>query len=185
MGLSNTKPFITPAHRLALDNVDQHTQVNGVLLKKIKKWFQRKGKKGQLHLVNCGLPAKDLDFADTFCQRIDAQLDDTHVASLACLKGIDVENVPAPKSASSCCVRFFNRGFKGCEFLGLSICSLFALGTLLICYHFFDGLSWLASTGIISWVIKHGSMFCKIIVACLIVCGFGKVSIKMCKLCLR
>ena len=99
--------------------------------------------------------------------------------SLACLTGIDVKNVPAPKSASSCCVRFFNRVFKGCKYLGLFICSLVALVTLLLCYYFFHGLSWLASTGIIGWVIEHGSFICQIIVACLIVYGFGKVSIAL------
>ena len=95
------------------------------------------------------------------------------------MKDIDVEIVPAPTSASSCCVRFFNRGFKGCKYLGLFICSLVALVTLLLCYYFFHGLSWLASTGIIGWVIEHGSLFCQIIVACLIVYGFGKVSIAL------
>ena len=157
MGLSNTKPFITPAHLLALDDVDQHTKVNGVLLKKIKKWFQRKGKgekgRNKLHLVNCGLPAADLAFAKTFCKSIDDQLEDTHAASLACLRRIDVINVPA---TSSCCARLYGIGSVGCTRICLFIaaCCIFAF----ICFLLQIGriTTWSTTTavnyGVVKWV---------------------------------
>ena len=42
------------------------------------------------------------------------------------------------------------------ELAVLSVSSFLILSALLISYHFFGGLSWLASTGIIDWAVEHG-----------------------------